>query len=360
MIIMRNKNPFFSVIVPIYNNEYDLEKCINSILAQTYANFELILVDDGSTDRSPQICDQFACMDKRIRVIHKKKNAGVVAARNDGLFQASGKYIYYVDGDDWIAEELLEEAGRILDVEDPPDIFAFCLILVQESGYIRRNLQVKEGLYNRERLEKEIFPELICIIKGAIQRGKCSASLADKIILRELLEKHYCRDISLFRGEDSACSYECMLFAEKVYFSGRAMYYYNRLSGSSTMKKYHANLYELNKALAEYLRNHLKAGEPYQIERQISASEFRGLVAVIHQEIDFKHPLHKAALFLREKCRNEKIIFWSKGLPLQTYPYIILLNLRCFGILLLWGMGGYLINDILYWFKHNLAMKKSD
>ncbi len=355
---MRSKNPLFSVIVPIYNNGHDLKKCINSILAQTYTEFELILVDDGSTDGSPQICDQFADKDERVQVIHKEKNEGVVVARNDGLFQASGKYVYYVDGDDWISEELLEEASKILDAEDPPDMFVFCYIIVQEDGQVRRTLQVDEGLYNRKRLEEEVLPELICIINRTIQRGKCSASLADKIISKELLENHYCSEIFLFRGEDSVISYECMLFADKVYFSGLAMYYYNRLSSSSTMKKYHMDLYEGNKAVADYLRAHLKAGKLFQLERQISASEFRGIVNVIHQEIDFKHPIFKAAQFLRKKCRGEKIIFWSAGLPLHVYPYIILLNLRCFEILLLCVVGEYFIMDFLKWFKRYFTRMK--
>ena len=84
---MCNKaTPFFSVIVPVYNNEVDLEKCVFSILKQSCKDFELILVDDGSTDRSPQICDEFADRDSRVKVIHRRKNGGAAAARNEGLF----------------------------------------------------------------------------------------------------------------------------------------------------------------------------------------------------------------------------------------------------------------------------------
>ena len=97
----------FSVIVPIYKVEKYLNKCIDSILKQTFQDFELILVDDGSPDKCPKICDEYAKKDKRVRVIHKE-NAGLVAARNTGIKEAKGDYICYVDGDDWISENLLQ------------------------------------------------------------------------------------------------------------------------------------------------------------------------------------------------------------------------------------------------------------
>ena len=341
-----DKDLLFSIIVPIYNNEADLEKCIDSILAQTYKDFELILVNDGSTDGSPGICDRFAERDQRVKVIHKEKNSGVVAARNDGLCQASGKYVYHIDGDDWIADSLLEEASQELARDEPPDIYAFCYVIVQDGKRTKRMLQVEAGLYDRDRLKKEVFPEMICKMGRTIQRGKCSATLCDKIISRVLLKQHYCRDTSLFRGEDSVCAFECMYFADKVYFSDSAMYFYNCLSASSTTRRYHADLYEDNKAVAQYLRKYLKAEEDAQITCQINAFEFRGLVSVVHQEVDYKHSVFYASGFLRAKCRREKIIFFHRGLRLHVYPYILLLNLRCFGILFLCARLRYFTYDI--------------
>lgn len=96
-----------SIIVPIYNVEKYLEKCIESILSQTYKNFELILIDDGSLDNSPQICDRYAAKDERIIVIHQE-NRGVSEARNAGLDIAKGEYIGFVDPDDFVAPEMYE------------------------------------------------------------------------------------------------------------------------------------------------------------------------------------------------------------------------------------------------------------
>ena len=96
--------PEISIIVPVYNVEKYLTRCIDSILTQTFTNFELILVDDGSTDKSGVICDSYEKKDKRVKVIHKK-NQGVSEARNTGLNFAKGKKISFVDSDDYIYKE---------------------------------------------------------------------------------------------------------------------------------------------------------------------------------------------------------------------------------------------------------------
>lgn len=99
--------PTISIIVPVYKVEKYINECIDSILAQTFKDFELILIDDGSPDRSGEICDEYAGKDKRIKVIHKK-NEGVSIARNTGIELAKGKWIYFVDSDDWIESDLLD------------------------------------------------------------------------------------------------------------------------------------------------------------------------------------------------------------------------------------------------------------
>lgn len=101
------KNDLISVIVPVYNMERYLERCVNSIIQQTYKNLEIILVDDGSTDASPQMCDAYARKDSRIKVIHKT-NGGLSDARNAGLAIAMGEYIGYVDSDDWIEPQMYQ------------------------------------------------------------------------------------------------------------------------------------------------------------------------------------------------------------------------------------------------------------
>ena len=99
--------PKISVIVPVYNAEKWLHCCIDSVLAQTYTDFELLLVDDGSTDRSGKICDEYESIDSRVKVFHKK-NGGVSSARNFGIINCIGDSLTFIDSDDWVTNEYLE------------------------------------------------------------------------------------------------------------------------------------------------------------------------------------------------------------------------------------------------------------
>lgn len=119
-----------SVIVPVYNVDSSLRKCVSSIIRQDYSNLEIILIDDGSTDESGLICDSLAEQDIRIKVIHKK-NGGLSSARNDGLKIATGEYIQFIDSDDWIQEEMLTNLCDTLDNTDAD--LAVCGIIITDG-----------------------------------------------------------------------------------------------------------------------------------------------------------------------------------------------------------------------------------
>lgn len=116
--------PKFSIVVPVYNTEKYLPKCIESILAQTQPDFELILIDDGSPDNSGRICEDYARKDSRIRVFHKV-NEGASATRNYGFDHAFGKFVYFMDSDDWIEPDLLEAVADSIEKDHPEMIFFF-------------------------------------------------------------------------------------------------------------------------------------------------------------------------------------------------------------------------------------------
>lgn len=147
--------PELSVIVPVYNVEKYLPKCIDSILAQTFTDFELILIDDGSPDRCGEICDEYAAMDSRIIVIHQQ-NKGVSAARNAGLEIAKGKYIGFVDSDDWIEPEMYQIL--IATANETASELVICGSKQRdESGAFLRNDFPGEGVYDREQLLKALY-----------------------------------------------------------------------------------------------------------------------------------------------------------------------------------------------------------
>lgn len=324
------ETPFFSIIVPTYNNERELKKCIDSILAQSYSDFELIIINDGSADGTPGICDAYALQDSRVFVMHKE-NQGVAAARNDGLLRAVGKYVYYADADDWVEPGLLQEAVRVLRKQEPPDMFAFGYTRVLENGEkIPCPCFFAPGLYDKKRLKEEVYPKMMRPVGFNTWVRTVSASLCDKIIRHDLLLAHYCRDTALFSQEDLVCAYECVYFAKQIYFSPLNFYVYNQRSESSMHKRYYANLFENNKAVVHYLHCNLGSKENTVIERQINKLDFDGIMSVVYQEFAFKHSLKECVNWLKGRLEKEDgfLVCPLGGLNLPERICVLLLSFR--------------------------------
>ncbi len=173
-----------SVIVPIYGVEFYIEKCIKSLINQTYQNLEIILVNDGSKDKAPEICDKYAAIDKRIIVIHKE-NGGLVSARKAGLIEAKGKYIGYVDGDDWVEPGMYEDMLYYA-VKYDADIVA-AGHKEELNGKIIDVLynQLPSGLYKGKMLEENLFP--IMINTGKFSKFGIYSYLWNKLFKKEIL-----------------------------------------------------------------------------------------------------------------------------------------------------------------------------
>lgn len=153
------KNPKISVIVPVYKVEKYLKRCVDSILAQTYTNFELILVDDGSPDTCPAMCDEFAMQDNRIRVVHKK-NGGLSDARNAGIDIATGEYIAFVDSDDYIAVDMCEQLLESI-LKYNADV-AFCNYLrVDEAHNIGTEREQVQPIRDECLSQEQVWQELL-------------------------------------------------------------------------------------------------------------------------------------------------------------------------------------------------------
>ena len=152
----------FSVVLPIYNVEKYLNRCLDSVMNQTYKKLEIILVDDGSPDSCPQMCDNWARVDDRIKVVHKK-NAGLGEARNSGLDVATGDYIAFFDSDDYIDTRLFEELYTVI-ISDNPDLIEFGHHDVDRQGNITRTFIPKTPLekYEGKEVLSQFLPELIC------------------------------------------------------------------------------------------------------------------------------------------------------------------------------------------------------
>lgn len=151
--------PQISVIVPIYKAEEFIERCVNSILNQTYKDMELILVDDGSPDLCPAICDKYARNDSRVRVIHKE-NGGVSTARNAGLDIARGEYISFVDSDDYLEPYMYEKMLYKALSYECDVVMCDCVKDYADRSEIYSH-NIRDGFYNREQLEEEYYPHLL-------------------------------------------------------------------------------------------------------------------------------------------------------------------------------------------------------
>lgn len=217
----------FSIIVPVYNIRLFLPQCVESILAQTWKDYELILVDDGSTDGSEKLCDTYREKDERIQVIHKS-NGGLVSARQEGVQAALGKYIIHVDGDDWIQPQMLEKANELIQLYDADMIcFGAERVFPDRSEFLQE--PVPEGLYTGSKLKERIYPKVLmdCDMIHMMYY------LWAKVIRRELLFPHQMnvsRQIS--NGEDIICVAPVYRNAKSVYISHQNLYCYRCREGS--------------------------------------------------------------------------------------------------------------------------------
>lgn len=148
-----------SVVVPIYNVEQYLEKCIESIVNQTYGDLEIILVDDGSTDSSPSICDKWKEKDYRIVVIHKQ-NGGLSSARNAGMEMATGKYIMFEDSDDWLELDIVEKCVERIE-RDESDLVIFGYKKIDERGNNLGTFNFGNETYNNEEMSSQLHKRIL-------------------------------------------------------------------------------------------------------------------------------------------------------------------------------------------------------
>lgn len=222
------------MIVPVYNAEPYLEQCIESITDQSYENLEIILVDDGSTDKSPVLCDRYASADSRIKVIHKKKE-GLVPARKTGALRAKGEYITYVDADDWIDPDTYETVLGKMAGRDA-DMVLYGLVEEYEDRSVEKENRQAEGYYEGAELGEKVYPQMLC--GGTFFHFGILPNLVCKLARRELLQKvqPMVSDV-VEMGEDADCTFQMLLEAETVQIIQYAPYHYRKRQDSMVWKK---------------------------------------------------------------------------------------------------------------------------
>jgi glycosyltransferase involved in cell wall biosynthesis len=212
-------NPKISVIVPVYNTEQYLHKCIESILSQSFTDFEVLLINDGSTDKSGELCDEYANKDTRIRVFHKE-NRGVSSARNTGLDNAKGEFSIHIDSDDWIEEYMLEKLYKHI-------INNNSAMVICDYYYHFPNSQLP--LLHIQQPTSLLSEDIIC----DILRENLHGSNCNKLVKHFLYKEHnisFPENINYF--EDMFVTIKLLLNIQKISYLPEALYHY-RYNGKS-------------------------------------------------------------------------------------------------------------------------------
>jgi glycosyltransferase involved in cell wall biosynthesis len=324
-------NPFLSIIVPIYKVEQYLHQCIDSILAQTFLDYELILVNDGSPDNCPQICDEYAKLNNRIKVIHKE-NGGLVSARKAGLKEARGVYVGYVDSDDWIEENMFELLCRAA-MEYKTDIVLCDVLHSYPDREIKSNQIIAPGYYDKNKLVNKVYP--IMLYSGVFYKFGLYPAVWNKIFKKDILEKNqYNVNDIIQMGEDAACTYPCLLDANSIFvLENKYLYHYRQTESSMTRKydeKYLERVVVLNNVLVENLENKKKV---YDLSEQLYYYLTFLIIGALNNEFSKQNTKNDSEKrnFVKKMLSNIDIVkalnMVSIGkIPLKSKVYISLLR----------------------------------
>lgn len=320
--------PFLSIIVPVYNAEPYLACCLNSILAQTFTDFEVLLIDDGSTDASGSICDDYSKKDSRIHCFHKE-NGGHTSARQAGFRHASGKYVTFVDSDDWIAPSMYQTMCAVAKEHDT-DVICCNYTAVTPEKEIKRLDFCNPGFYGRQQLEEEIYPNML--FSGSFFHFGVSPGLYTKLFRRSLFEKHLFQvPLSLKLGEDGLSVYSCLLEASSVFFLPETFYYYRSSPSSLTHTIDHGRLADNHLLFDTYDKLIDLAAYPCMERQLLYYYAYQCLLTlppIFHNELESGHSIKKEFLSecsyppIRRAFRAVKIS-GIKGLHNKAYVFCI-------------------------------------
>lgn len=259
--VLNTNNPLVSIIVPIYNIEKYIGKCVDSICKQTYKNIEVILVDDGSVDNSGKICDEYAVADSRIIVLHKE-NGGLSQARNSGIDIAAGKYIMFVDGDDWIDSVTVEKAVAASEEKDADlTMWNYYREYLKKSipriifGSVERTFSEADIKVLRRRIIGPIGDEL----KNPSELYTFSTAWG-KLYKKEIIDNHSLAfvDHSLIgSSEDILFNIQFFAFAKKAVYLNDVFYHYRKDNESSITNKYNHAAWDKRKNLYRVIEKNI-------------------------------------------------------------------------------------------------------
>lgn len=311
--MMSKNNPLVSIIVPVYNVQRYLQKCIYSILNQNYKDIEIILVDDGSTDNSGKMCDDYQAQYSNVRSFHKK-NTGLGLTRNYGLEYANGDFVMFVDSDDYLKETCVTELVKFV-INNNVDTVIGGYTRVDNNGKILFEEKYQESIYQGQEVKNRCFTRMLGnlyknndIIKMSVWNCLYSMDLITKNQIYFPSERKYI-------SEDLIWDCKYFKYATKVAISRSDSYFY-RYNPSSLTNSYNKKRFSLSIDLYNYVSNFIiETGLPEEACKRFQKSFFIYIRLCIEQEGLRK--LQVAIPMLRKICDNRKVQYVIKVYPIS-------------------------------------------
>lgn len=308
-----------SIIVPVYNTQQYLKRCVDTLTGQTYRQLEILLIDDGSRDESGRLCDELALGDERIRVIHKE-NGGLISAWKRGVRESRGAYLCFVDSDDWIDAVMLEEMAAYLS-GNPREIVASDYVIERDDGRRQYMWQrLSPGEYDRKALEERVIPYLLGQEHRYVTISRCM-----KLIARGLIEEN-CRysDPKIRMGEDTTVMLPALIDCERLIVMDHKAYYHYLYVGSSMVHNYDRGLYEnlllLRKITRKIVEDKFEGKERADMLRKADQEHIFMLLLALKNEARGNPAGHRKNIFsicrqeeVRELCRSTQVEIREKA-----------------------------------------------
>ncbi|NTW61919.1 glycosyltransferase family 2 protein [Candidatus Saccharibacteria bacterium] len=300
-------NVFVSIIIPVLNAEEYLNQCVDSVLGQTYKNFELILIDDGSTDKSPDICGEYAKRDERVQVIYHKDNTGQTSARKDGLAKAKGEYIYFVDADDWLEDSLLELVYAAAE-RDESDVITFDAYFNYANHQNKVKQLIPSGVFDKNEMIQKIYPKMI--YSGKFFYFGVYAAMWNKVVRRSVIEPNLDRvDNSIRVHEDGLTTFAVMLDAEKLTVLGGEHLYHYRDCNPSVTRSYCKEQFSGALLFVDTLRKLNSDKNVYDLSGQIDYYFMYYIYSIFIEEFYYRYKKSFASRlkYLRDIMNNDLV-----------------------------------------------------
>lgn len=332
--------PYFSIIVPVYNVEEYLERCIKSLLNQTYKAIEIILVDDGSSDNSGNMCDEYSNMYENVITIHKQ-NGGLASARNEGLKYANGDYISYIDSDDWVELTMYETIHDKLEDNDS-DILVFGYQKINRGKIVVcEHAFFKEGIYGQDDIANKVLPDSISQPKAfnqvnlPVQLSACMCVYRKDFLKSEsiLFESE-----RIVLNEDWLFNIKCLCRAKKIEITHDIFYNYDTRENSLSMS-YKSDSYERKKNLYKryYEEISITNHKNSEIQRRLCNFWLECIYNCVVIELLSGQWEQATKNRLRQICADKQFVEYQRNLKvnectIKGWVFIVLMKLGMFSL----------------------------